>query len=61
MSVPPETTSGAPIPAAATSEGQNSSGSQSDSSMFDQHPELLAAGGFAGGLALAMILKRLGR
>jgi hypothetical protein len=29
-------------------------------SIVDEHPELAAAGAFAGGLAIALILKRLG-
>ena len=60
MSVPPDTTAGGPGVGAVATPAYDSSGSTGGSSVIDEHPELVAAGGFVGGLALALILKRLG-
>ena len=60
MSVPPDTTAGGPLAAAGPPDGQPSSAAWDEPSLLDQHPELIAAGGFAGGFLLAAILKRLG-
>ena len=61
MSVPPDPTpAGAPALGAVPPPSANSPGPPGGASLLDENPELVAAGGFVGGLALAMILKRLG-
>jgi hypothetical protein len=61
MSVPADpATAGEPPAGLLPPPGAGTFPTDGAGSIVDEHPELAAAGAFAGGLAIALILKRLG-